>query len=220
MYYRPRWERILFLALIFNVIVMFVVTANWFEDKPEVEEEPELQEISWVEAPAAEAATTPPPEIKSFPEIKLPPIEIPKIEVPKLPEPTPVEKVEPAQVAEQPTETKSAEPEPPPPEMHGVLKVIVKVYPKDLIDQLVASGAVKERTAITSGKIVLAVTIGVDGKVKKAEIRRGGGTDERGNIINLVSEIAAASWIFEPYLDEDGKPQEMKTQIEFKPEDF
>ena len=100
------------------------------------------------------------------------------------------------------------------------LKAVVKVYPKDLIDQLVASGAVTERTTINGGKIVLAVTIGVDGKVKKAEIRRGGGNDERGTMINLVSEIAASSWIFEPYLDDDGKPKEMKTQIEFKPEDF
>lgn len=225
MYYRPRWERILFLAAIFNVIAVFVVTANWFEDTPEVEEEPELQEISWVEAPASESATVPQPEIQTFPEINLPNIELPKIEVPPLPEPAPVEKPvespkEVAQEVEKPAETNSAEPAPPQPEMHGVLKVIVKVYPKDLIDQLIASGVIKERTAISSGKIVLAVTIGVDGKVKKAEIRRGGGNDERGNIINLLSEAAAGGWIFEPYLDENGKPQEMKTQIEFKPEDF
>ena len=27
-------------------------------------------------------------------------------------------------------------------------------------------------------------------------------------------------WIFAPFIDEDGNPKEIKTQIEFKPEDF
>ena len=221
MNYRPRWERILFLAMVFNVVVMLAISSNWLAPEEKVEEPDDLQEISWVDVPAAEAAVIPEPAIQTFPEIKLPTIEIPKIEVPALPEPIPIEKpvAQPEEIS-QPAETKPVEPATPPPEMHGVLKVLVKVYPKDLIDQLIASGAVNERTSINSGKIVLAVTIGVDGKVKNVEIRRGGGTDERGNIINLVSEVAASSWIFEPYLDEDGNPKEMKTQIEFKPEDF
>ena len=225
MNYRPRWERILLLAAIFNVIAIFFVTSNWFTPEPKVEEEPELQEISWVDVPAAEAATIPPPpEVQTFPEIKFPPIEIPKIELPKLPEPVavePVKEIVPAEVKPDESQVKPAETQPKPPENpENKLKAIVKVYPKDLIDQLIASGAVKERTVITSGKIVLAVTIGVDGKVKNAEIRRGGGNDERGTIINFISEVAASSWIFEPYLDDDGNPKEMKTQIEFKPEDF
>ena len=222
MNYRPRWERILFLAMIFNAVVMLAISSNWLAP-PKVEEEPDdLQEISWVDVPAAEAATIPQtPEVQTFPEIKFPPIEIPKIEIPKLPEPAPIEKpVEQPKEVAQPSDVKPVEPATPPAEMHGVLKVLVKVYPKDLIDQLVAGGAVKERTSINSGKIVLAVTVGVDGKVKNVEIRRGGGNDERGNILNFVSEVAASSWIFEPYIGEDGKPSEMKTQIEFKPEDF
>ena len=223
MNYRPRWERILFLAFIFNLFAMVAIASNWFSPPPEVEEETDdLQEISWVDVPAAEASSIPQPEVQTFPEIKFPPIEIPKIELPKLPDPVAVEKpVEPPKEVAPPAEVKPAEnPVKPADDSPNKLKAIVKVYPKDLIDQLVASGAVTERTTINGGKIVLAVTIGVDGKVKQAEIRRGGGNDERGTMINLVSEIAASSWIFEPYLDDDGKPKEMKTQIEFKPEDF
>lgn len=213
--------------MLFNVIAIFFMTSNLFSSAQEVEEEPELQEISWVEVPAAES-TAPPqpqPEIQTFPEIKYSPLEIPKLELPKLPDPpTPIaEPVEPPEEVAQPAEKNSVEPAPPeqkPAEMHGVLKVLVKVYPKDLLEQLIASGTITERTAINSGKIVLAVTVGVDGKVKNAEIRRGGGTDERGNLINMISEFAASSWIFEPYIGEDGKPKEMRTQIEFKPEDF
>ena len=231
MEYRPRWERIMFLAAIFNFVVMLALATNWQFTEPK-EEEDDLQEVAWVDSATVEEipAPPPPPDIQTFPEIKLPPIEIPKFEPIPPPEPVEVEKVE--KPVEPPKETappaennsaeneKPAEPKPAEKNEPNQLKAIVKVYPKDLIDQLVASGAVKERVTLNSGKVVLAVTIGKDGKVKNAEIRRGGGNDERGNIINLLSEVAASSWIFEPYLDEEGNPKELKTQIEFKPEDF
>ncbi|MBQ9487121.1 MAG: hypothetical protein IJU91_04870 [Selenomonadaceae bacterium] len=237
MEYRPRWERIMFLAFIFNVVVMFALAMNWKFTEPKEDVE-DLQEVAWVDSANVEEVPPPslPLEIQTFPEIKLPPLEIPKFEPLPPPEPVEVEKVEkpveppketaPPAESEKPAESKPAEnekpAEPKPQEKNepNQLKAIVKVYPKDLIDQLVASGAVKERVTLNSGKVVLAVTIGTDGKVKNVEIRRGGGTDERGNIINLMSEVAASSWIFEPYLDEEGKPKELKTQIEFKPEDF
>ncbi len=232
MEYRPRWERILLLAAIFNAVVMLALAANWRFTEPK--EEVDLQEIAWVDSVPEKVPVTPqpelPPEVQTFPEIKLPTFELPKFEPIPPPEPVKVEKIE--KPVEPPKETappaennsteneKPAEPKPAEKNEPNQLKAIVKVYPKDLIDQLVASGAVKERVTLNSDKVVLAVTIGTDGKVKNAEIRRGGGTDERGNIINLLSEVAASSWIFEPYLDEDGNPKELKTQIEFKPEDF
>lgn len=223
MKYRPRWERILLLAVIFNFAVISVVLSNWTPSPVKAESE-NLQEISWVDLPETETIVQTQPEVKTFPEINFPPIEIPKTELPALPEPVAVEKtVEPPKETSPPevekvdevkTETKPAE------NPEEKLKAIVKVYPKDLIDQLIASGAIKERVTIKDTKIILAVTIGVDGKVKNVEIRQGGGDDERGTIINFMSEVAASSWIFEPYLDNDGNPQELKTQLEFKPEDF
>ncbi|MBR1857934.1 MAG: hypothetical protein IJ797_00360 [Selenomonadaceae bacterium] len=82
------------------------------------------------------------------------------------------------------------------------------------------SGLVSRSEKLQSGTVLVQVTIDVDGRVKKTEIKRGGGYDERGNIINILIEMAASRWVFEPYLDDDNKPKEMPTQIEFKPEDF
>ena len=129
--------------------------------------------------------------------------------------------VEPPKEIPPPEIEKTAEVQPELPQNpENKLKAIVKVYPKDLIAQLIASGAIKERVTINDTKIILAVTIGTKGKVTNVEIRQGGGDDERGTIINFMSEVAASSWMFEPYLDNNGNPQELKTQLEFKPKDF
>ncbi len=222
--YKPYWQRIIILAVILNLILIFVSAPAL----PETEEKPraDLQEIEWVETETPEVATAEtateisPPE--TFAEIVLPPLEIPHTDFPPLPElntepPPPVQPVE---------EIQEAEPPPPPVEEKAEtnpadkLKVIVKVYPKDLIEQFIKSGIVKEKLTFDGEKIVLAVTITTEGKVRNVEILQGGGNDERGKLINLVVSTAAQSWIFEPYLDEEGNPQELKTQIEFTPEDF
>ena len=214
MEYRPRWLRIILIAWLFNFILISALSSSVVIPASKFEDESDLQEISWVEVSTIEPLTMPIEQAETFPEINFPPIEIQKFEMPVMPEPVAVEKpVEPPKKLEPPaTETKPVDDSP-------KLKAIVKVYPKDLIDQFIASGAVKERIVIDE-KIILSITIGVDGKVKKAELKSGVASDERGNIIKFVSEIAASSWIFEPYLDEDGNPSEMKTQIEFNPENF
>ena len=213
MEYKPHWARIILIAAVFNFVLISALSSSVVLPAQKVEES-DLQEISWVEVSTVEPSTLPTEQIETFPEINFSPIEIPKIEVPKLPEPVAVEKnVEPPKETPPPAETKPSE------KPENKLKAIVKVYPKDLIEQLTASGAVKEKISVDE-KIILSITIGIDGKVKKSELISNVADDDRGNIIKFVSEIAASSWIFEPYTDENGKPSEMKTQIEFTPEDF
>ena len=224
MKYRPYWQRIIFLAVLLNFVVVFAISLSWTNkaDEPQAEE---LQEVEWVEEipnDSAEVETvqevaTP---IETFPEIKFPPIEIPAPPEPTLTEPTPP-------LAEAPQEKKPAtenktegKKEKPADDSVGKLKVLSKVLPRDIVAELMSSGTISEGRALKVGKVVLAVTIGTDGTIKNVEIRRGGGSDENGNLINILSEAAAMRWIFEPFKDTDGNPKEIKTQIEFKPEDF
>ena len=81
-----------------------------------------------------------------------------------------------------------------------------------------ALGVSEEKLQRDKQKMILKVTIGIDGKVKPNSVKI---IDESTNAnINLVAKTAAGSWIFEPYLDKDGNPQELNTQIEFTAEDF
>ncbi|MBQ6976570.1 MAG: hypothetical protein IJQ16_08490 [Selenomonadaceae bacterium] len=211
MEYKPRWKRILFLAAVFNFVAILVFASNFFSFTSKIKETPkDLIEVTWADIPAENVELSTPETVPIFSEIKLPPIEIPKIEIPAISEPAVIEKP-----VEMPQETA-----PPIKDSPSQLKAVVKVYPKDLLEQLLASGAIPERVTINGGEIVLAITVGVDGKVKDAEILRGEENSNHGTMINLVSKIAASSWIFEPYSDETGNPKEIKTQIEFKPEDF
>ena len=233
--YRPRWERIILIAAVFNLAVMFALTSSLSLPKTETVRE-NLQIVQWTDSAADAVPAALQEDVQTFPEIKLPPLEIPKFEPIPPPESVEVEKVEtpiepPKETAssaeskpaesEKPVENeKPTEPKPQEKNSQSKLIAIVKVYPRDLTEQFLASGVVKEKITLNDEKIIVAVTIGVDGKVKSAEIVSGVGDDERGRIINFVSQTAASSWIFEPYLDEDGNPVELQTQLEFTAADF
>jgi hypothetical protein len=133
-------------------------------------------------------------------------IEPPK-EIPKVEEIKPSEKN--SEVETPPEEKKVENPA-------DKLKVIVKVFPKDIIGQFVLSGISKDKLNWNGEKIILSATITIEGKVRNAEIIG----ETAGEIIDLVAKTAAQSWIFEPYLDENGNAQDLKTQIEFSQEDF
>ena len=100
------------------------------------------------------------------------------------------------------------------------IKVVSKVYPKDIVNELIEAGFIKTKGDLKAGKTVVAVTIGTDGRIKNTEIRSGGGNDENRNTINVLIEAAVSRWVFEPFIDNDGNAKEMEIQIEFKPEDF
>ena len=219
MKYRPHWQRILFLAAVFNLILFFTSTTIFVTPEIQTAQTGNLQEIEWVETSSAEPSefSQEISTVETFPEIVLPPLEIqhtvfeplPKLDLkqPPLPQPVETEKVE-EKIETSPIK-KSEKPE-------DKLKVIVKVFPKDLIDQLIFGGVSKEKIVWQGEKIILSATITVDGKVRNAEIIGGAAS----GIIDTLAITAAQSWIFEPYLDENGNPQELKTQIEFTKEDF
>lgn len=239
MRYRPFWRRIIILAAVVNLVLLVAFSSILEVPAPKVAPSENLQEIAWVdlnaESDISTETVTPTPAAEKFQPFEMPPLEIQHTDFPPLPtlevEPPKIPKIEETKPEVKP------EPENKPPENKtetenkpaevkknsnpaDSLVAIVKVYPKDLMEQIIATGAIKEKVTLNVEKVVLAVTITTEGKVRNVEIRQGGGNDERGQLINFVASTAAQSWIFEPYLDADGNPQELKTQIEFKPEDF
>ena len=243
MEYSPHWFKTLILATFLNLLALEGSSAVWMPTE-KIDEEKEPEVVEWVDVPSEESpavieevasVTVPktPAENFEFQPLVMPPIEIPQYVPEPLPKIEPLPEVEPEIKSEVPPETppieekidtdKTAETD----ENVEVeetarktIRVIAKVYPKDVIDELLKEGAIKEVQKLHGGKVIVQVLIGTDGKVKKTEIKRGGGYDERGNIINTIIEVAASRWIFEPYLDEENKVREMPTQIEFSPADF
>ena len=221
MKYRPYWLRILFLAVIFNV-VLFFASASVFSI-PEVKQTPpeDLIEIEWIET-AETLSTESAPNVlaaETFAEIVMPPLEIPHTVFEPLPKleiepPKQIQKIEESQPVEKPAETTPAEEKVENPA--DKLKVIVKVYPKDIIPQFIQSGVAEENFKLKGEKIILAATITIEGKVREVEIISGGDN----SMIDLVAKNAAGGWIFEPYFDAEGNPQPLRTQIIFTPEDF
>ena len=177
-----------------------------------------LPAVEWIDAEISDAPAPAEESVQpdeTFAAIELPPLEIPKIEFPPPPEisppkfsPAPVQKIEekPPEVAP-PAEKNSDE--------KNKLKVRVKVLPKDLISQLVESGAMPQGIPLNFDKIILSLTIGTDGKTKNIEIVRG-----VNSMINLIARSAASAWVFEPFLDEEGNAVEIKTELEFTAADF
>ena len=229
MRYRPDWRKIIFLAVLLHVVVVSAYALIFSTPTKEIENEEDIQEIEWVESEFEESSAV--DEVEQVAENSIP-IEFPPIELPPLPEPTIEEKPEPPKPVETPaepkktsessseTKTEGEEKNDSDEDSRGKIKVLVKVYPKDIFEQLISAGILKERPILKSGKIVIAITIGLDGRAGNIEIRRGGGMDEMGNMIDIVSEAAASAWIFAPFKDEEGNAKIIKTQIEFKPEDF
>lgn len=217
MKYRPYWQRILFLAVVLNLIFLLSSSSIFFASETEETPPEDLPEIAWIDTEIAEIPTDSPqlPTVETFPEIVLPPLEIPHTEFEPLPElkVEPQELPQPVEVETPPVEEVEEKAEEKP---EDKLKAIAKIYPKDIIPQFVQSGVIRGNLTLAEDKIVLAVTITVEGKVRNVEIISGG---DKG-LIDIVAKTAAGSWRFEPYLDADGNPQELKTQIEFTPEDF
>ena len=182
-------------------------------------------EVEWIETSETVSVASAPeiPSNETFQEIILPPLEIPhtifeplpKIEFEPPKEIPKTEKIQPEENSAEKFENKPAKNENPTEEKEfekpeDKLKVIVKVYPKDIAPQLIKGGIIKESPQLKSEKIILEITITTEGKVR----------DVDNGWIDFVSKNAAGGWIFEPYLDEEGNPRKLRTQIEFMPEDF
>ena len=249
MQYSPKWGKIIFFSTVLHAILLFGLSFVFSDIIPKLEPE-EIQEIEWVDVDTpdlvsnvpetpAPAETSPPPRI---PEVEFPPLVIPTpIPEPVVQEPSPpitdpiVEKTPPPEVKKEEVKPDTTQ-TPGDKESEKIedelgkdttdedltkkLKVISKVYPKDIVNELLAAGIINEKGVLKMDKTIVAVTVDSNGRVRNAEIRRGGGTDENGDTINILIEAAATRWIFEPFVDSEGNTKEIKTQIEFTPEDF
>jgi len=219
--YNPDWRKIIFLSAVFHAVIIFASAIIFFTSPVENAEE-NLLEIEWVELPAEKNFSVDDTEISEtdeksfaseFPLIEMPPILEPAVKenlIAKIPE-TAEQKSSQENITDN---KKTAENSP------NKIKVLMKVYPKDIFAQLISVGILKERPVLNGGKIVVSVAVGLDGKMKNVKILQGGGSDEKGAMLNIISEAAASGWVFEPFTDENGNQAEIKTQIEFTPEDF
>ena len=239
MQYLPHWRKTIIAATVLHIFAISAFSTIWDSSTENQEEEP-LEAVEWVDADvleeSADSVEEQQPAVsqndESISKFEFPPLIIPPLpEIPTYVEPTPppppVETKSRPEIKSQVTTKNDVEEnlgkeqtDDTTDDSHKKVKVISKVYPKDIIKELLEAGIISRSEKIQSGTVLVQVLIGVDGRVKKTEIKRGGGYDERGNIINTLIEMAASRWVFEPYLDDDNKPKEMPTQIEFKPEDF
>ena len=210
--YRAPWRKIFFVAVIFHAAIIFTLEFFWLMKAPEIPVE--LEEIEWVEeknfSEGGDLETNDNEEI--FPTIEMPKVSEQTFSEPEPPKPPenkiqPTEEKKSAEVSEKKFSEENSQEK---------INVVMKVYPKDVAEQLISAGIINERPRLPSGKVILSVTVGLDGKMRAVEILSGGD----GSIINIVSEAAASAWIFAPYTDSDGNPKEIKTQIEFEPKDF
>ena len=239
MQYLPYWRKTIIAVIMLHLLVMFAFSMILDSPIKKQEEEP-IEAVEWVDADVLEESadiveeqqseisqndeTVP---VSEFPPLTIPPFpEIPTYIEPTPPPPTvesqPKPEIKPQIIAKNDIEENlgKEKTDKDNDDSHKKVKVISKVYPKDIMNELLEARIISRPEKIQSGTVLVQVVIGVDGRVKKAEIKRGGGYDERGNIINTLIEMAASKWVFEPYLDENNQPKEMPTQIEFKPEDF
>ena len=172
MQYRPFWERIFFLAVILHFIFFAGIFACGKFSFPQTEKIDEIEELEWIEVEVdsgeeiAEAEMEIPDVAETFPEINFPPIEIPQT-----PEPE-IKPVENKKFVEPQNTSKKIEPAKDP---RDKLKVVTKVFPKDVVQTLINSSLIKERPILNSGKVVIAITIDIKGRVQNIEIRQGGG---------------------------------------------
>ena len=238
MQYLPHWRKTIIVAAMLHLLAISVFSMIW-DSSTKIQEEEPIEAVEWVDADVLEETADvveeqqseipqndEPAPVSEFPPLIIPPLP----EIPTYTEPTPPPPVETPPKPEIKSQTtvktvsneieESLGKEKPAEDTQKKVKVISKVYPKDIISELLGSGLINRAEKLQSGTVLVQVIIGIDGRVKKTEIKRGGGYDERGNIINTLIEMAASRWVFEPYLDDDNKPKEMPTQIEFKPEDF
>lgn len=231
--YRPYWLRIVLISGIFNIIVSVVMASIFFPQILKKTTDEDLLEIAWIESDEIQSVTesTANANASPFDEINLPPLEIPSTVF----EPVPPLIVPPPPIITTPENEQSKNSVTPPTDANvqntlsqkstiaveksaspqDSLKVITKVYPKDIISKLIESHAIPARPTI-SEKIILTVTLTTGGRVRDIKVLQGGDN----GLIDLIAQTAAGSWIFEPFLDESGTPQELKTQITFTPEDF
>lgn len=228
MNYKPRWLRIIFLSIIFHAIFL---SAIFFILSDEKSEKNLIQEIEWIDADIAEnfssseesetfAETEKISETFNFPEIKIPatPESVEENFQPVTPVSPPV-KISPknsdVEIKKIPSKKNNSEEKKSDEDTNEKLKVFVKIFPKDIVNQMIESGILKEKPIFSGEKIILEVTVGKGGNVEKVSIIEGGS-----NEINILAENAASGWVFVPFLDENGKATETKTKIEFKSEDF
>lgn len=239
MQYKPRWLSVIAASIFVHFVVLSVVALMWSVKPQEVAQSPEDKDIELVDVDFSDKLPAiDEPEVPEVVETAPPAFEFPPIILPPLPEPVYVEPLpppEPLPEITKPPEVKSEEVEQkvssgeseektPEDDSKQKVKVISKAFPKDVYNEWAEKNSgifgVGMKPVLRIGKVVYNVTVGKDGKVKSAEIARSGGKDLNGLMIDDLSMYAARLWVFEPFIDEDGNPQEVKTHIEFSPEDF
>ena len=233
-------QRLLILTAL-TLIIFFGISYLWQKPTNQPEEEKIEQSINLNNEPAVEKESAPVENVKDekTSDFEFPPIEIPDIPRPvynELPPPLPprpsvkntpsINNKPDIRESIDDNDSKMIENElgkeriyQSPSNSISEIEVVSKVFPKDIVDELISEGIIKEKVTLKSANTILELTVDTNGRVKKTKIIRGGSSENR-NTINTLIETAASRWIFKSYIDSNGDAQEFLTQVEFKPEDF
>ena len=230
----------LLIFITLTLIIFFGVSAIWSKSTSQPEEEKIEQSENLNYKPAIEKESAPVEDVKDekTSDFEFPPIEIPDIPKPvynELPPPLPPQRIKPSptiktepDIRESIDDNNSKKIEDAlgkekiyqsPANSTNNIEVVSKVFPKDIVDELITSGVIKDRAVLKSKNTIVELLVDTNGNVKKTKIIRGGSSENR-NTINTLIETAASRWVFKPYIDSTGDAQEFLTQVEFRPEDF
>lgn len=229
--------------IILTLIIFFGVSYIWSKPTSQTEGErvENLADVNPNNKPAVEKEQAPvenAKEEKKSSDFEFPPIEIPDIPRPvynELPPPLPPQRIKNTpqtntkpDIRESINDNSSKRIEDnlgkekiniTPDDFTNKIEVISKVYPKDIVDDLISAGIIKEKVALNATNTIVELIVDTTGRVKKTKIIRGGSSENR-NTINTLIEAAASRWVFKPYIDSIGDAQEFLTQVEFTSEDF
>ena len=214
MNYKPYWQRIFFLAILLHFFILSAFAFSGVEIISKPAEEIDAENLEWIDIEVEDLATAEniseevAEEVFAFPELNFAPIY----------EPAPQKNFELAKNISAPVEVKKVETEKVV-EEEKKLKVLSKIFPKDVFGTLAAAG-LKTKPTLDSGKVVVEITVTTKGTASNAKVISSDASAENKNAVQIVSEMAAAAWTFEPFKDAAGNLQETKTQIEFLPTDF
>lgn len=215
MQYKPYWQRIFFLAILLHFFILSAFAFSGVEIISKPAEEIDAENLEWIdiEVEDLQGAENLSEEVEeenfAFPELNFAPIY----------EPAPQKNFEVAKnisaenLQSQKVETEKVV------EEDKKLKVLSKIFPKDVFGTLAAAG-LKTKPTLDNGKVVVEITVTTKGTASNAKVISSDASAENKNAVQIVSEMAAAAWTFEPFKDATGNLQEMKTQIEFLPTDF
>lgn len=232
--YSSYWRTTIVASIILHIFAYlgFVLALPYLMPEPKHEE---IVEMAWVDVDLTEdVEAAEPVETTSEAEVTIPKYEFPPIIMPDIPnEPVYIEETLPPPPEPRPIPERKRLPERQPIVTRDEAEVLNQLEKSPEAEVVVEKPKGKQQmgqppVAITEsypppgsgldykGYVIIAATIGTDGKVKRTKIMQTSGI----MVIDNIAENAAKEWTFKPALDQEGKPMECDKIITFDFKEF